>query len=292
MKKKTLERTRLSDLLREGTRMLAAAGIREATLDAWLLLEYVTGMTRAQYYMEPDKAVEPDVEEAYCAVLRRRQEHVPLQHITGVQEFMGFPFHVNGNVLIPRQDTEILVESALEKLEAGMQILDLCTGSGCIAASLYLMGKEQKKLYGNTAFTAADISADALCVAENNFRNLQTDIRVIQSDLFEKIPWKFDMIVSNPPYIRTEVIEKLDEEVRLHDPYIALDGKEDGLYFYRKIAREAPEHLKKGGWLLLEIGSEQRLEVSELLRSAGFEKVEGKKDLAGLDRVVMGMYNK
>lgn len=292
MNGKTLERTRLSDLLKEGTHMLAAAGIREAALDAWLLLEYVTGMTRAQYYMEPDKAVEPDVEEAYRAALRRRQEHVPLQHITGMQEFMGFPFHVNGNVLIPRQDTEILVESALEKLEAGMQVLDLCTGSGCIAASLYLIGKEQKKISENTVFAAADISADALCVAEHNFRNLQTDIRAIQSDLFQEIPWKFDMIVSNPPYIRTDVIEKLDEEVRIHDPYIALDGKEDGLYFYRKIAREAPEHLKKGGWLFLEIGSEQRREVSELLRSAGFDKVEGKKDLAGLDRVVMGMYNK
>lgn len=292
MNGKTLERTRLSDLLKEGTHMLAAAGIREAALDAWLLLEYVTGMTRAQYYMEPDKAVEPDVEEAYRAAMRRRQEHVPLQHITGMQEFMGFPFHVNGNVLIPRQDTEILVESALEKLEAGMQVLDLCTGSGCIAASLYLIGKEQKKISENTVFAAADISADALCVAEHNFRNLQTDIRAIQSDLFQEIPWKFDMIVSNPPYIRTDVIEKLDEEVRIHDPYIALDGKEDGLYFYRKIAREAPEHLKKGGWLFLEIGSEQRREVSELLRSAGFDKVEGKKDLAGLDRVVMGMYNK
>lgn len=292
MNGKTLERTRLSDLLKEGTHMLAAAGIREAALDAWLLLEYVTGMTRAQYYMEPDKSVEPDVEEAYRAALRRRQEHVPLQHITGMQEFMGFPFHVNGNVLIPRQDTEILVESALEKLEAGMQVLDLCTGSGCIAASLYLIGKEQKKISENTVFAAADISADALCVAEHNFRNLQTDIRAIQSDLFQEIPWKFDMIVSNPPYIRTDVIEKLDEEVRIHDPYIALDGKEDGLYFYRKIAREAPEHLKKGGWLFLEIGSEQRREVSELLRSAGFDKVEGKKDLAGLDRVVMGMYNK
>lgn len=293
MKKKPLEQTRrLKELLHEGTKLLAACGIQEASLDAWLLLEYVTGMTRADYYMDPDRSVAPEQQKAYRDVLEQRAAHVPLQHITGVQEFMGFSFCVNEHVLIPRQDTEILVECALQKLEAGMHVLDLCTGSGCIAASMYLIGRKKKKVTEESRFVAADISADALCVAEKNCRNLQADIQFIQSDLFSRIHQEFDMIVSNPPYIRTDVIEKLDEEVRLHDPFIALDGREDGLYFYKRIAREAGKHLRGKGWLLLEIGHDQKEEVQSVLREAGFENVESKKDLAGLDRVVMGMYNK
>lgn len=293
MKKKPLEQTRrLKELLHEGTKLLAACGIQEASLDAWLLLEYVTGMTRADYYMDPDRSVAPEQQKAYRDVLEQRAAHVPLQHITGVQEFMGFSFCVNEHVLIPRQDTEILVECALQKLEAGMHVLDLCTGSGCIAASMYLIGRKKKKVTEESRFVAADISADALCVAEKNCRNLQADIQFIQSDLFSRIHQEFDMIVSNPPYIKTDVIEKLDEEVRLHDPFIALDGREDGLYFYKRIAREAGKHLRGKGWLLLEIGHDQKEEVQSVLREAGFENVESKKDLAGLDRVVMGMYNK
>lgn len=293
MKKKPLEQTRrLKELLHEGTKLLAACGIQEASLDAWLLLEYVTGMTRADYYMDPDRSVAPEQQKAYRDVLEQRAAHVPLQHITGVQEFMGFSFCVNEHVLIPRQDTEILVECALQKLEAGMHVLDLCTGSGCIAASMYLIGRKKKKVTEESRFVAADISADALCVAEKNCRNLQADIQFIQSDLFSRVHQEFDMIVSNPPYIKTDVIEKLDEEVRLHDPFIALDGREDGLYFYKRIAREAGKHLRGKGWLLLEIGHDQKEEVQSVLREAGFENVESKKDLAGLDRVVMGMYNK
>ena len=173
-----------------------------------------------------------------------------------------------------------------------MRVLDLCTGSGCIAASLYLIGRKQGKVSRESRFEGADISEAALETAGVNCRELGADVRLFRSDLFEKVEGTCDMIVSNPPYIRRDVIEELQAEVRLHDPYIALDGHEDGLHFYRRIAAGAGSHLKQGGWLILEIGHDQREEVSRLLREAGFTCVQGKKDLAGLDRVVMGMYNK
>ena len=141
-------------------------------------------------------------------------------------------------------------------------------------------------------FDASDISEEALATARENCQALGADVRLIRSDLFGRTEGPYDMIVSNPPYIRRDVIEGLQEEVRLHDPYIALDGHEDGLYFYRKIAAQAGRHLRRGGWLLLETGHDQREDVSRLLAQAGFACVQAKKDLAGLDRVLMGMYNK
>lgn len=293
MREKTLAQTgQLRALVREAAEKLFEAGIEEAHLDARLLLEYAAGITVQDYMMDPFQVLPEEKVQAYHEAVEKRAARIPLQHITGQQEFMGYPFRVNEHVLIPRQDTETLVECALEKLEPEMEVLDLCTGSGCIAASLYLIGKKQGKVFPDRCFDAADISAEALDTARENCRALGAQVRLIHSDLFERIEGSYDMIVSNPPYIRRGVIEGLQEEVRLHDPYIALDGHEDGLYFYRRIADEAGRHLKWGGWVLLEIGHDQSKDVSRLLAEAGFTCIQGKKDLAGLDRVVMGMYNK
>lgn len=293
MREKTLAQTgQLRALVREAAEKLFEAGIEEAHLDARLLLEYAAGITVQDYMMDPFQVLPEEKVRAYHEAVEKRAARIPLQHITGQQEFMGYPFRVNEHVLIPRQDTETLVECALEKLEPEMEVLDLCTGSGCIAASLYLIGKKQGKVFPDRCFDAADISAEALDTARENCRALGAQVRLIHSDLFERIEGSYDMIVSNPPYIRRGVIEGLQEEVRLHDPYIALDGHEDGLYFYRRIADEAGRHLKRGGWVFLEVGHDQSKDVSRLLAEAGFTCIQGKKDLAGLDRVVMGMYNK
>lgn len=293
MKEKTLAQTgQLRALVREAAERLSRAGIGEAHLDARLLLEYAAGVTAQEYLMDPFRELPEEKVRAYREAVGKRAMRIPLQHITGVQEFMGYPFRVNAHVLIPRQDTETLVGCALEKLEPGMRVLDLCTGSGCIAASLYLIGREKGKVSQESRFDASDISEEALATARENCQALGADVRLIRSDLFGRTEGPYDMIVSNPPYIRRDVIEGLQEEVRLHDPYIALDGHEDGLYFYRKIAAQAGRHLRRGGWLLLETGHDQREDVSRLLAQAGFACVQAKKDLAGLDRVLMGMYNK
>ena len=218
--------------------------------------------------------------------MKLRASHVPLQHITGVQEFMGLGFCVNEHVLVPRQDTEVLVESVLEVLKPGMEVLDMCTGSGCILISLLkLCGLADVKGVG------VDISEEALKVAIRNAEKLGIDAMFLHSDLFKKVDGVYDIIVSNPPYIRTTVIEELKEEVKFHDPFIALDGKEDGLYFYRRIVEESPKFLKKCGKLYFEIGHDQGEAVSKVMRDAGFTDVTVKKDLAGLDRVVFGVYN-
>ena len=230
----------------------------------------------------------------YCEAIEQRTKRIPLQHITGEQEFMGDTFKVNEYVLIPRQDTEVLVEEALKFLRPGKSVLDMCTGSGCILLSLLKMGAE-KYYMTNVSGTGVDISEEALKVASENARELDVDVKFFQSNLFENIDMdvtgKFDILVSNPPYIRTSVIEGLQEEVRLHDPFIALDGKEDGLYFYRKIVKDCRKYLKDKAMVLFEIGHDQGEDVSNLLKSAGFTNVWVKKDLAGLDRVVVGMYN-
>ena len=205
---------------------------------------------------------------------------------------MGYPFYVNEHVLIPRQDTEVLVEEALKLIKPGIEILDMCTGSGCILLSILKMGKERYHLQNLTG-TGVDVSSEALKVAGQNLKRLGVEAIFLQSDLFAEIgsEKRYDMIVSNPPYIRTAVIEELQEEVRLHDPYIALDGKEDGLFFYRKIIAESRNHLKYGGSLLFEIGYDQGEAVSQMMKTNGYQDIFIKKDLAGLDRVVAGRYN-
>lgn len=197
---------------------------------------------------------------------------------------MGYPFYVDEHVLIPRQDTETLAEEALKVLKPGMQVLDLCTGSGCILISLMKMCEG---LYG----TGSDISEEALEVARKNACRLEVNATFIRSSLFEHISGRYNLIVSNPPYICTSVIQELQEEVRLHDPFIALDGKEDGLYFYREIIKAGGGYLKPGGYLMFEIGYDQGTEVASLMEKHGYRNIMVKKDLAGLDRVVSGMYN-
>lgn len=264
-----------------GKKRLTAAEVPDADLDAWYLLEWCTGVSRSHYLAYPDEIISHDQEEQYRASLVKRERRIPLQQITGEQEFMGLSFYVNEHVLIPRQDTEILVEETAKFLRDGMQFLDLCTGSGCILLSLL-------HLKPGVEGTGVDLSPEALKVAEKNRERLGAKAALIQSDLFDKIESAFDVIVSNPPYIKRAEIETLMDEVRLHEPYMALDGHEDGLYFYRKIAEETPKYLRAGGGLFLEIGCDQGACVAELLRQQGFADVKVVKDLAGLDRVVEG----
>lgn len=286
MKQKTLT---LKQLYKVGTVKLAEEGIEEFSLDAWYLLEYVTGVSKAMYFAEPERAVSEENADRYIDCIRRRAAHIPLQHITGEQEFMGYPFCVNEHVLIPRQDTEILVEEAIQVMRPKMKVLDMCTGSGCIVLSILKMCRE-KYYMTDLQGIGVEVSEEALKVARENGRRLGVPVTWIQSDLFAKIPEeeKYDVIVSNPPYIETAVIDTLQEEVRLHDPYIALDGKEDGLYFYRRIISEAGKYLKPQGKLMFEIGCDQAEAVEELMKNAGYEQITVKKDLAGLDRVVYG----
>ncbi|MCI6868318.1 MAG: peptide chain release factor N(5)-glutamine methyltransferase [Lachnospiraceae bacterium] len=271
----------LREALKSGEQYLKDHGITDAAVDAWILLEHVTRINRTVFLAEGRKELDDHKAEDYQELLKKRAAHIPLQHLTGVQEFMGFPFRVNEHVLIPRQDTEILVEEALKYLHPGMSVLDLCTGSGCIAVSL-------AKLCRGIFVDASDISREALDVAGENRKQLLADVNLIQSDLFEQIHGKYHMILSNPPYIRSEVIGTLQEEVRVHEPYQALDGKEDGLYFYREIIGRCRDYLLPEGRILFEIGCDQGEQVSGLLKEQGFLDVEVKQDLAGLDRVVSG----
>ncbi len=264
----------------QGERLLEAQGILDAGQDAWLLLAMVCGIKRDDYYMHMQEEL-PDIHRtAYESLLKKRAERVPLQYLTKEQAFMGLSFFVNSDVLIPRQDTETLVEEALKELRPGMEALDLCTGSGCIAISLAWHRK-------GIAMTASDISDKALEVARENARRHAVSIRLIVSDLFASITGRFDLVVSNPPYIPTEEIDGLMPEVRDYEPRGALDGKKDGLQFYRRIILDAPKYLKAKGRLLLEIGYDQGEAVSGLLYQAGYQGIRTVKDLGGNDRVVM-----
>lgn len=273
---------------RWGERELRAAGIEEAGLEARLLLEYVCGTNRSDLLAHGERPLETLQERAYHDLVGRRSKRIPLQYLTGVQEFMGLTFSVNEHVLIPRQDTEILVEEVLRNLHDGMSVLDMCTGSGCILISLLHYSNHCRGV-------GADISMEALAVARQNEEKLlgreaiaEDEIRFVRSDLFERISEKFDIIVSNPPYIESNVIGTLMPEVRNYEPRLALDGGADGLTFYRKIAAKSRDYLYGGGMLFLEIGYDQGESVSALLNEAGFLEVQVVKDYAGLDRVVYG----
>lgn len=282
-----------------GVATLAQAGVEEAMLDARLLLEDVCHTNRNDLLVHGDRIVEEEQFTKYQGYIQRRAQRIPLQHITGVQEFMGLKFQVNEHVLIPRQDTEVLVEEVLRNAYEGMRILDMCTGSGCILISLL-------HYTNNTIGVGADISESALEVAKGNAKKLLADratmedvfaeagkvnrIEFLHSDLFTNVQGKFDIIVSNPPYIRTDVIETLMPEVKEHEPMQALDGTADGLFFYRKIVEESKEYLVSSGMLYFEIGHDQAQEVSELMKCAGYGDINVVKDLAGLDRVVYGTY--
>ncbi len=274
------------ELWKWGEKRLADSGIREADLDAKYLLLEAFEMDLAHFLLREQEQV-PSTDgrtREYSDAVVARASRVPLQYLTGKQDFMGLTFHVDERVLIPRQDTETLAELVLrENPEKNIRLLDLCTGSGCLAVSLAVLG-------GYEEVDAGDISPDALEVAEENGRRLGGNVHFVESDLFSALdPGKaYDVIVSNPPYIPTEVIEGLEPEVRDYEPRMALDGSGDGLAFYRRLAAESPSHLKPGGRLYLEIGWDQGESVEALLRENGFEDIEVVRDDAGNCRVVRG----
>jgi release factor glutamine methyltransferase len=274
----------IKELITIGEKRLDEAGIHDAANDARELLSFVTGRDRTGLIMYINTEVSNGTAQEYYDLIEERASRVPLQHITGEQEFMGYRFKVTKDVLVPRMDTELLVEEAAKRAILGAKILDLCTGSGIIGISL-------KKICFGAEVTMTDVSDAALEVARENAEANKAEVRIIKSDMFEGLDpgEKFTMIVSNPPYIPSEVIGELDTEVKDHDPLIALDGGKDGLDFYRIIAKEAPGHLLPGGHLLLEIGYDQGESVPVLLREVGFRDIEVIKDLAGNDRVVVAL---
>lgn len=252
---------------------------------ARLLMQFLLNETRQYIIVHDEKILTQKQEEKYFKMINQLIEGIPLQHITHQQEFMKMNFYINDNVLIPRPDTEILVEEVIQiakKINA-KKILDLCTGSGAIAVSL-------AKYIENSQITAIDISEEALRVAELNAKNQQVDKQIVflQSDLFEAVPKeKYDMIISNPPYIRKEVIKILDKEVQ-KEPYISLDGGKDGLDFYRRIIHQSYEFLKYRGYLCLEIGYDQKIDVMELMeQEEKYVDTYCKKDLYGNDRIIV-----
>ncbi len=291
------------EIYTEGTARLKEACIDEAELDARLLLEYVCKTDRNTLLAHGDRKVAAGECEKYRELIGRRAAHVPLQHLTGEQDFMGLTFLVNSSVLVPRQDTEVLVEEAMKHLHDGMQILDLCTGSGCILLSLLHYSNDCEGV-------GTDLSGQALAVAKENYERLRSGrpemkAQFLEGDLFAALTGgtapiredaadgpgeRFDMIVSNPPYIETGVISALMPEVREHEPLMALDGGADGLAFYRKITEQAGAYLSGGGMLFFEIGCGQAEAVRGLMERAGFCEIQVVKDFAGLDRVVYGSW--
>lgn len=275
-----------AEAYKHGVRMLEEAEVLEAALDARLLLEYVCNTDRNTLLVHGNREVTEAEVCRYQEVLATRAKRIPIQQIMGVQDFMGLEFTVNEHVLIPRQDTEILVEEVLKHLHDGMRILDMCTGSGCILVSLLYYSND-------CSGVGADISEEALAVARGNAGKLLPegkDVEFLHSDLFETVSGKFEIIVSNPPYIRPDVIETLMPEVKEHEPMLALDGGMDGLDFYREIVRTGKEYLTGGGMLFFEIGYDQGEDVKTLMEQAGFEDVNVVQDYAGLDRVVYGTW--
>ena len=267
-----------------GKEQLQKAGITDAELDARLLLEFICHTDRNALYVHGDQEIEDEKMQDFLQLIEKRAVHIPLQHLTGEQNFMGLDFLVNEHVLIPRQDTEILVEEIMRDLHDGIRILDMCTGSGCILLSLLHYSND-------CSGVGVDVSEDALAVARQNADRLAEKQAVfIQSDLFEKVEGSFDLIVSNPPYIRSQEIAGLMPEVREHEPHLALDGKDDGLHFYREIIKGAMPHLKRGGQLFFEIGYDQGEAVQALLAANGYTEIAVVKDYAGLDRVVYGTF--
>ena len=287
----------MQQLLWQGVQELNKAGVPDPQLDARYLLLEVFHLNLASFLALKARELGKDEEtEGKCREFMRlieaRAGRTPLQHLTGTQEFMGFEFYVNEHVLIPRQDTETLVELVLQEQKGkDAALLDVCTGSGCIAISLALMG-------GFRDVTALDVSREALMVAARNAQRLlkehEGDFNLIESDMFERLEpdRRYDIIVSNPPYIPSHDIEGLEPEVRDYEPRMALDGRADGLAFYRILAQGCRKHLAPGGCVYMEIGFDQGLPVRQMFEAHGYVQVEVMKDMAGLDRVVRAGWKK
>ena len=271
--------------------MLANAHIDNADYDALELLLYITGIDRTRYLIDATQQLDDVSLKRYLEVITKRAHHVPLQHIMGYTYFYGRKYMVNEHVLIPRQDTEVLVDEVMKLTSDSSRVLDMCTGSGCIIISLAAAGHTAEYEYGAVG---VDISDKAIEVAEYNSKlNGVSYVEFVKSNMFAELRdtgVKFDVIVSNPPYIPTKDIRELSDEVKLHDPLLALDGDEDGLKFYRAITRNAVNYLNKGGYLCYEIGYNQAHDVSDILVSCGYNDIRVVKDLAWLDRVVIARY--
>jgi release factor glutamine methyltransferase len=271
----------LREALTLGRDLLKEAAIEEYETDAWLLLEAACGCTRNDLFLRGNEEISPAQEAMYQSFLEKRGKRIPLQHILGVQYFMGLEFKVTPAVLIPRFDTEILVEEVLKYVDTESTVLDMCTGSGCIAVSIASLSK--------ATVTGVDISQEALEIAKCNAEHNQVSTaEFLESDMFQNVTGTFDVIVSNPPYIPSKDVLELMPEVKEHEPMMALDGSEDGLFFYRILAEQAADFLNPEGLLIMEIGYNQAEDVKKLLANNNFIGIRVIKDLAGHDRVVGG----
>lgn len=283
-----------------GKEQLQTAQVPDFALDAGYLLEFASGRRHVDLILSDGEQMPDALLGKYRSCIERRAQRIPLQQITGSQAFMGLDFMVNEHVLCPRQDTETLVEEGLTilaSLQSGsakngqanadreIRLLDLCTGSGCILISLLALARGQETpIHG----LAADLSPEALAVARENAKRNGVSAAFVLSDLFAEIEGSFDLITANPPYIPSGQLEDLMPEVRDHEPRMALDGDEDGLAFYRRIAGQAPDYLREGGWLLMEIAFDQGQAVRQMLADGPFEEIEIIQDLSGRDRVLKG----
>ncbi len=266
------------ECLEKAVEQLQSVGIEEAKLDAWYLLEHVSGMSRSSFFLHGQEDMPEDVWERYQPLVAYRKQHIPLQHLTGYQEFMGLEFQVGSQVLVPRQDTEELVERLIPLVQ-GKKVLDMCTGSGCIAISLAHYGHPIQ-------IDGVDLSMEALQIARGNVEKHQVKVGLYRSDLYDAISEQYDIIVSNPPYIASAEIDTLMPEVREHEPMMALDGGEDGLDIYRRLASESAEYLLPGGMIWMEIGYDQGESVPALFADQGYVEIQCIRDLTGKNRIV------
>ena len=275
----------ISEAIKKGMIELKNENIEEPKLKSRLLMQSILNQTRQYVIVNDMEELEKNKEEQYFSAIKILKKVIPIEHITHQKEFMKLNFFVDKNVLIPRQDTEILVEEVIKIAQKtnAKKILDLCTGSGAIAVSL-------AKYLPQSEITAIDISNDALKIAKKNAvsNNVENQITFISSDMFTNLnEEKFDIIVSNPPYIKTNVIDNLDIQVK-NEPHIALDGGKDGLYFYKKIINESYQYLKYKGFLCLEIGFDQKIDVIEIIENTNnFDRTYSKKDLYDNDRIII-----
>lgn len=277
---------KIKELIIYGKNLLTANNIEDASLISKVLAEFILNMNKTQLIANDEKEISEEEKTRYYLALIEIVQGMPVQYITNNQKFMKLNFYVDENVLIPQPDTEILVEEVIEiinKNNEEVKVLDICTGSGCIGTSI---AKYTKKV----AITMSDISSKALNIAKNNYtKNIEDTSKVefIQSDMFEEIKAKYDIIVSNPPYIESKEISKLDKQVQ-NEPHLALDGGEDGLEFYRKLAVEAHKFLNENGYLCMEIGYNQKEAVIRLLKeNKNYKEIYSKKDLSQNDRIII-----
>lgn len=275
----------IKDALKNAKDILDNCNIKDSSRNARVLLAFVLNKEKEYLMIHENDEISDNVYDVYVKKIERLKNYEPIQYILENQEFMGFNFYVDKNVLIPQPDTENLVEEVINIVQNNNlkqpKILDLCTGSGAIAISL-------AKLVKNSIVYGSDISKEALKIAEDNSISNQANVLYMKSDMFKSIfkEFRFNIIVSNPPYIETETIKTLDKEVQ-NEPHLALDGGEDGLKFYREIAKNAKCYLEKGGFLALEIGYNQKEAVEEILKTNGYINIYSKKDLSGNDRVII-----